>query len=100
MSRAFLREVHVEVGAGARGGERAQVDMDTQRHVDNGASLSRTRPRSLATLVTPTTSIAVQDNISPISLLCSILHQLIWAGARSNKFTGWLTDLAGLKRRH
>jgi hypothetical protein len=31
--------------------------------------------------------------------LCSILHQPIWAGARSNKFTGWLTDLAGPKRR-
>jgi hypothetical protein len=41
----------------------------------------------------------VQDNISLISLLCSILHQPIWAGARSNKFTGWLTDLAGPKRR-
>jgi hypothetical protein len=42
----------------------------------------------------------VQDNISLISLLCSILHQPIWAGARSNKFTGWLTDLAGPKHRH
>jgi hypothetical protein len=41
----------------------------------------------------------VQDNISLISLLCSILHQPIWAGARSNKFTGWLTDLVGRKRR-
>jgi hypothetical protein len=40
MSRAFLREVHVEVGAGAHGGERAQVDVDTHRHVDNWASLS------------------------------------------------------------
>jgi hypothetical protein len=62
-------------------------------------SLSRSRPRSLATLVTPTTSTPVQDNISLISLLCSILHQPIWAGARSNKFTGWLTDLVGRKRR-
>jgi hypothetical protein len=41
----------------------------------------------------------VRDNISHISLLCSILHQPIWAGARSNKFTGWLTDLAGPKHR-
>jgi hypothetical protein len=41
----------------------------------------------------------MRDNISLISLLCSILHQPIWAGARSNKFTGWLTDLAGPKRR-
>jgi hypothetical protein len=31
--------------------------------------------------------------------LCSILHQHIWAGARSNKFTGRLTVLAGPKRR-
>jgi hypothetical protein len=65
----------VKVGAGARG------DTDT------------------LTLVTPTTSTPVQDNISLISLLCSILHQPIWAGARNNKFTGWLTNLAGPKRR-
>jgi hypothetical protein len=51
------------------------------------------------TLVTPTTSTPVQDNISLVPLLCSILHQPIWAGARSNKFTGRLTVLAGLKRR-
>jgi hypothetical protein len=61
--------------------------------------LSRSRPRSLATLVTPTTSTPVRDNISLISLLCSILHQPIWAGTRSNKFTGRLTVLAGPKRR-
>jgi hypothetical protein len=41
----------------------------------------------------------VRDNISLISLLCSILHQPIWAGTRSNKFTGRLTVLAGPKRR-
>jgi hypothetical protein len=41
----------------------------------------------------------VQDNIRLISFLCSILHQPIWAGARNNKFTGWLTDLVGPKRR-
>jgi hypothetical protein len=41
----------------------------------------------------------VQDNISLISLLCSILHQPIWAGTRSNKFTSRLTVLAGPKRR-
>jgi hypothetical protein len=40
----------------------------------------------------------VQDNISFISLLCSILHQPIWAGARSNKFTGRLMGLVGPKR--
>jgi hypothetical protein len=31
--------------------------------------------------------------------LCSILRQHIWAGARSDKFTGWLTDPPGPKRR-
>jgi hypothetical protein len=62
-------------------------------------SLSRSRTRSLATLVTPNTSTPVRDNISLISLLCSILHQPIWAGTRSNKFTGRLTVLAGPKRR-
>jgi hypothetical protein len=41
----------------------------------------------------------VRDNISLISLLCSILHQPIWAGTRSNKFTGRLTVLVGPKRR-
>jgi hypothetical protein len=41
----------------------------------------------------------VQDNISLIFLLCSILHQPIWAGTRSNKFTGRLTVLAGPKHR-
>jgi hypothetical protein len=60
---------------------------------------SRPRPRCLATLVTPTTSTPVRDNMSHISLLCSILHQPIWAGTRSNKFTGWPTDLVGPKCR-
>jgi hypothetical protein len=41
----------------------------------------------------------VQDNISLISLLCSILHQPIWAGTHNDKFTGRLTVLAGPKRR-
>jgi hypothetical protein len=41
----------------------------------------------------------VRDNISRIFLLCSILHQPIWAGTRNNKFTGRLTVLAGPKRR-
>jgi hypothetical protein len=70
--------------------------MDARR---DSFPLSRSRPRSLATLVTPTTSTPVRDNISLISLLCSILHQPIWAGTRSNKFTGRLTVLAGPKRR-
>jgi hypothetical protein len=88
------REAQVHVDSGRRGRQ------DRQRRTHAGTlSLSRSRPRSLATLVTPTTSTPVQDNISLISLLCSILHQPIWAGARNNKFTGWLTDLAGPKRR-
>jgi hypothetical protein len=63
-------------------------------------SLSLSRSRPLATLVTPTTSTPVQDIISLIpSRLCSILHQPIWAGARSDKFTSRLTVLAGPKRR-
>jgi hypothetical protein len=62
-------------------------------------SISRSHPRSLATLVTPTMSTPVRDNISLISLLCSILHQPIWAGTRSNKFTGRLTVPAGPKHR-
>jgi hypothetical protein len=63
-------------------------------------SWTHVRPRPRATLVTPTTSTPVRDNISLISLLCSILHQPIWAGTRSNKFTGQLTVPAGPKRRH
>jgi hypothetical protein len=41
----------------------------------------------------------VRDNTSRISLLCSILRQPIWAGARSDKFIGWLTDPPVPKRR-
>jgi hypothetical protein len=41
----------------------------------------------------------VRDNTSRVSFLCSILRQPIWAGARSDKFTGWLTDPPGPKRR-
>jgi hypothetical protein len=63
-------------------------------------SLSLSLSLARATLVTPTTSTPVQDNICLIpSSLCSILHQPIWAGTRSNKFTGRLTVLAGPKHR-
>jgi hypothetical protein len=34
----------------------------------------------------------VRDNTSRVFPLCSISRQPIWAGARSDKFTGWLTD--------
>jgi hypothetical protein len=61
--------------------------------------LALSRSRSPATLVTPTTSTPMHDNISLSSLLCSILHQPIWAGTRNDKFTGRLTVLAGPKRR-
>jgi hypothetical protein len=83
---------HVDIEGG--GADETGRDGRTQ-----GLSLSRSRPRSLATLVTPTTSTPVRDNISLISLLCSILHQPIWAETRNNKFTGRLTVLAGPKRR-
>jgi hypothetical protein len=86
------RDFDIEGG----GADETGRDRRTQRL---SLSLSRSRPRSLATLVTPTTSTPVRDNISLISLLCSILHQPIWAGTRNNKFTGRLTVLAGPKRR-
>jgi hypothetical protein len=48
---------------------------------------------SLATLVTPTMStLVVRDNTSRVFPLCSILRQPIWAGARSDKFTGRSRD--------
>jgi hypothetical protein len=81
MSRAFLRHV-------ANTRSRREHTFTSWTHV---------RPR--ATLVTPTTSTPVRDNISLISLLCSILHQPIWAGTRSNKFTGQMTVPVGPKRR-
>jgi hypothetical protein len=74
------------------------VEANSGTSPQDSLSLSRSRP--LATLVTPTTSTPVQDNISLIpSRLCSILHQPIWAGACNNKFTSRLTVLAGPKRR-
>jgi hypothetical protein len=52
-------------------------------------------------LVTPTTSTPlVRDNTSHVFPLCSISRQPIWAGARSDKFTGWPTDPPGPRRRH
>jgi hypothetical protein len=41
----------------------------------------------------------VRDNTSRVSLLCSILHQPVWAGTRSDKFTRWSRDLPGPKHR-
>jgi hypothetical protein len=96
MSRAFLRHVEIR-GTQGRGADEIGRDGHTQG-LTLSLSLSRSRPRSLATLVTPTTSTPVQDNISLIPRLCPILHQPIWTGARSNKFTGRLTVLAGPKR--
>jgi hypothetical protein len=62
-------------------------------------SLSRSRSLSLAKLVTPTTSTLVQDNTRLIPLLCSISHQPIWAGTRSDKFTPRSRDPPGPKPR-
>jgi hypothetical protein len=62
-------------------------------------SCSLSRPRSLAALVTPTTSTLVQDNTSLIPPLCFISHQPIWVGTRSDKFTGRSRDPLGPKRR-
>jgi hypothetical protein len=44
----------------------------------------------------------VRDNTSRISLLCSILRQPIWTGARSDKihWSARLRVLNGPKRRH
>jgi hypothetical protein len=56
-------------------------------------------PHPLATLVTPTTSTMVQDNTSLIPPLCSISHQPIWVGARSDKFTSRSRDPPGPKHR-
>jgi hypothetical protein len=125
MSRAFLRhEANVDIEGDGNNrhattekdghtqgrGERREAGRvgETRRRLAQIAhlkakpslSLSRSHSRSLATLVTPTTSTPVQDNISLIPpRLCSILHQPIWAGARSDKFTSRLTVLAGPKHR-
>jgi hypothetical protein len=62
-------------------------------------SCSLSRSRSLATLVTPTTSTLVQDNTSLVPPLCSISHQPIWAGTRNDKFTSRSRDPPDPKRR-
>jgi hypothetical protein len=103
MSRAFLRQVDegrrgVDIHVNTRLGGADETGRDG-RTQGLSPSLSRSRPRSLVTLVTPTTSTPLRDNISLISLLCSILHQPIWAGTHGDKFTGRLTVLAGPKRR-
>jgi hypothetical protein len=82
MSRAFLREGHIEVGAGARG------DTDT---LTTGLSISRSRPRPLATLVTPTTSTPVQDNISLIFPLVFHLAST-HLGRSTQQQIHWLAD--------
>jgi hypothetical protein len=79
-SRAFLRGG----GGVARGIE-----------LTNRLSLSLSRDA-----LTPTTSPPRgRDNTTHISPLCSILRQPIWAGARSDKFTGRSRDPPGPKRR-
>jgi hypothetical protein len=67
------------------------VDVDTHRHVDSEASLSRSRPCSLAMLVTPTTSTPVQDNIS---LIFSLVFHLASThlGRGTQQQIHWLAD--------
>ena len=104
MPRAFLR--HAKTKKGRTHAEEKRTSRGRQSRRDAVEANSGTSPQdrtlslSRATLVTPTTSTPVQDNICLIpSSLCSILHQPIWAGTRSNKFTGRLTVLAGPKHR-
>jgi hypothetical protein len=111
MSRAFQRGRREKRTNVRRTNERRQASRGRQSRrdaVEAGSdsspqgrilSFSLSRSRSLATLVTPTTSTPLQDNISLIPLLCSILHQPIWAGTRNNKFTSWLRVLVGPKHR-
>jgi hypothetical protein len=72
MSRAFLRHgdgwTQTDVDTrGEKGNTGTWGRRDRQRRTHAGTlSLSRSRPRSLATLVTPTTSTPVQDDISLI----------------------------------
>jgi hypothetical protein len=105
VSRAFLRgeegeNTHTDTRShGGTWTQYVDVETETHRRREGDTQGAPTLSLSLATLVTPTTSTPVRDNISFISLLCSILHQPIWAGARNNKFTGRLTVLAGPKRR-
>jgi hypothetical protein len=58
----------------------------------NADTLSLSLSRSLATLVTPTTSTLVQDHTRLIFPLCSISHQPLWAGTHSDKFTSRSRD--------
>jgi hypothetical protein len=63
--------------------------QDLPARESRGGTSKRTGSLSLSlarTLVTPTTSTPlVRDNTSRVSLLCSILRQPIWAGARNDK---------------
>jgi hypothetical protein len=81
MSRAFLRK-EAEASAGAHG------DTDT---LTTTLSLSRSRPRPLTTLVTPTTSTLVQDNISlvfPLVFHLASTH----LGRSTQQQIHWLAD--------
>ena len=77
-SRAFMRK--------GRAGERA----NEQAH-----SLSRANACNPYYEHTP----LVRDNTSCVSPLCSISHQPIWAGTRSDKFTRRSRDPPGSKHR-
>jgi hypothetical protein len=76
MSRAFLKGgFHVEIRGRSTSGRwtlrftLTHVQAGQTRQAARRDSLSRSRPRSLATLVNPTMSTPVQDNISLIPRL-------------------------------
>jgi hypothetical protein len=66
------------------GRRRAGAEPPPPLSLSSSLLLALSRPRSLATLVTPTTSRIIQGSFPH---LCSISHQPIWAGAHSDKFT-------------
>ena len=100
MSRAFLEQGEGRRAEAGRVGETRWRQTQTA-HLKAKPSLylSLSCSRSLATLVTPTTSTPVQDNISLILPLVFHLASTHLAGTRGDKFTSRLTDLAGPKRR-
>jgi hypothetical protein len=100
-----VQEHRRERGESGRGGVDARQRDGRRRAGPDPLSLSLalsyslSRSHSLATLVTPTTSTLVQDNTRLIFPLCSISHQPIWAGTRSDKFTTRSRDPPDPKRR-
>jgi hypothetical protein len=82
-----------------KGGQVEKARADAKEANSDGSLQGQTLSLSLATLVTPTTSTPVQDNISLIPPLVFHLASTHLAGTRSIKFTGRLRVLTGPKRR-